>query len=72
MTQNTYIEIMQERLDWCVKHERYEMASRIRNLITSITTDDEKFEQQYYLDLIKKYAPNLPEYYEIIKKKYEN
>lgn len=70
MTQNAYIEVMQERLDWCVQTERYEMAARLRDLIIYETTDDEKFKQKYYLELLKKYTSDLPEHYETIKKKY--
>ena len=70
MTQNTYIEVMKERLDWCVQTERYEMAARLRDLIIYETTDDEKFKQKYHLELIKKYASDIPGYYETIKKKY--
>lgn len=58
---------MQERLDWCVDTERYEMAARLRDLIEYETTDDEKYKQQYYLNLAKKYAPD---FYEVIKHKY--
>ena len=71
MTQNTYIEVMKERLDWCVQTERYEMAARLRDLIIYETTDDEKFKQKYHLELLKKYASDIPGYYEIIKKKYD-
>ena len=67
MTQNAYVEVLQERLDWCVETERYEMAARLRDLIKYETTDDEKYKQQYYLNLTKKYAP---EFYEVIKHKY--
>lgn len=67
MTQNVYVEVLQERLDWCVETERYEMAARLRDLIKYETTDDEKYKQQYYLNLTKKYAP---EFYEVIKHKY--
>lgn len=70
MTQNDYIEVMQERLDWCVQTERYEMAARLRDLIIYETTDDEKFKQKYYLKLLKKYNPEYPEHIETIKKKY--
>jgi len=61
------IEIMQSRLDWCVETERYEMAARLRDLITYETTDDEDFKHQYYLELLRKYAP---EFYERMKEKY--
>jgi hypothetical protein len=70
MTQNTFVDLMQERLDWSVKTERYEIAAKLRDLIIYETTDDEKFKQKYHLELIKKYASNIPGYYETIKKKY--
>lgn len=70
MTQNAYIEVMQDRLDWCVEKERYEMAAKLRDLIIYETTDDEKFKQKYHLELLKKYASDIPGYYETIKKKY--
>jgi hypothetical protein len=70
MTQSAYVEIMQERLDWCVQTERYEMAARLRDLIIYETTDDEKFKQKYHLELLKKYASDIPGYHETIKKKY--
>ena len=49
MTQNAYIEVMQDRLDWCVEKERYEMAAKLRDLIIYESTDDKKFKHQYYL-----------------------
>jgi hypothetical protein len=70
MTQNAYIEVMQDRLDWCVEKERYEMAAKLRDLIIYESTDDEKFKQKYHLELLKKYASDIPGYYETIKKKY--
>ena len=70
MTQNTYIEVMKERLDGCVQTELYEMAAKLRDLIIYETTDDEKLKQKYHLELIKKYASDIPGYYETIKKKY--
>ena len=70
MTQNTYIEVMKECLDGCVQNERYEMAAKLRDLIVYETTDDEKLKQKYHLELIKKYASDIPGYYETIKKKY--
>ena len=70
MTQNTYIEVMKERLDGCVQNERYEMAAKLRDLIIYETTDDEKLKQKYHLELIKKYASDIPGYYEKIEKKY--
>ena len=44
-----------------------EMAAKFRDLIIYKTTDDEKFKQQYYLKLVKKYSP---EFYEVLAKKY--
>lgn len=70
MTQNNYIEVMQNRLDWCVETERYEMAARLRDLIKYKTTECEEYKHQYYLKLLKKYALEYPEYYEKMKKKY--
>ena len=70
MTQNNLVDIMQNRLDWCVETEHYETAARLRDLIIYETTDDEKFKQQYHLELLKRYAPGYPEYYEKIKEKY--
>lgn len=68
--QNNLVNIMQERLDWCVKTERYKMAARLRDLIKYETTEDEEYKQQYYLELLKRYAPEYPEYYERMKEKY--
>ena len=70
MKQNDLIKIMQDRLDDCVVREHYEMAARLRDLIKYETTEDEEYKHQYYLKLLKKYAPECPEYYEKIKKKY--
>jgi len=70
-THSAYIQLMQNRLDWCVETERYEMAARLRDLIKYETTDDENFKHQYYLDLLKKYAPEHPEFYERMKEKYK-
>ena len=70
-TQSEYINLMQNRLNWCVETERYEMAARLRDLIKYETTDDENFKHQYYLDLLKKYAPETPEFYERMKEKYK-
>jgi hypothetical protein len=70
MTQDAYIEVMQERLDWCVETERYEMAAKLRDLIIYETTDDKEFKYQYYLNLLRKYAPETPKFYEVMKKKY--
>ena len=66
MTQSDLADIMQERLEWCVKTEHYETAARLRDLITYETTDDEEFKQQYYFELVKKYAP---EFYEVLVNK---
>jgi hypothetical protein len=70
MKQNDLIEIMQDRLDDCVVRERYEMAAKLRDLIKYETTDDEEYKHQYYLELLKKYTPECPEFYEKMKKKY--
>lgn len=64
-----YVDVMQERLDWCVETERYEMAARLRDLIEYETTQDENIKTQYFLNLTKKYSPD---FYESIKYKYEN
>jgi hypothetical protein len=69
-TQSQYINLMQSRLDWCVETERYEMAARLRDLIKYETIDDENFKHQYYLNLLKKYAPETPEFYKRMKEKY--
>lgn len=66
MIQNEFINIMQDRLDWCVEYERYEIAARLRDLIKYETIEDEEYKHQYYLELLKKYAPEYPEYYEKI------
>jgi hypothetical protein len=70
MTQSDLVDAMQERLEWCVETERYEMAARLRDLIKYETTDDEEYKHQYYLELLKKYAPETPEFYERMKEKY--
>jgi hypothetical protein len=70
-TQSEYINLMQSRLNWCVETERYEIAARLRDLIKYETTDNENFKHQYYLDLLKKYAPETPEFYERMKEKYK-
>ena len=70
MTQSDLVDIMQERLEWCVETERYEMAARLRDLIKYETTEDEEYKHQYYLELLKKYAPETPEFYERMKEKY--
>jgi hypothetical protein len=68
--QSSYIELMQSRLDWCVETERYEMAAKLRDLVKYETTDDEEYKHRYYLELLKKYAPEEPEYYQKMKEKY--
>ena len=68
--QSSYIELMQSRLCWCVETERYEMAAKLRDLVEYETTDDEEYKHQYYLKLLKKYAPEVPEYYQRMKEKY--
>lgn len=70
MTQNDLVNIMQDRLEECVEKERYEMAARLRDLIIYETTNDKEFKQQYYLELLKKYAPEYPEFYDKMKEKY--
>jgi len=69
MTQQTYIEVMQDRLNWCVEKERYEMAARLRDLIEYESTEDVNVKNKYYLQLAKKYAPD---FYGVIKHKYDN
>jgi len=54
-------DIFQERLDWCVKTERYEMAAAYRDLIIDKTTDDKIWKQEYYYKLLEKYAPEFLE-----------
>ena len=70
MISKEYIDSMQERLDWCVNTERYETAARLRDLIIYETTEDQEFKHQYYLDLLRKYAPETPEFYKKMKAKY--
>jgi hypothetical protein len=70
-TQSEYAEVLKERMNWCVETERYEMAARLRDLIIYETTDDENYKHKYYLELIKRYASECPEYYEKMKQKYE-
>ena len=43
MTQNTYIEVMKERLDECVQTERYEMAAKLTNNGEKAATLGDKF-----------------------------
>jgi hypothetical protein len=68
--QLSYVNMLQSRLDWCVETERYEMADRFKDLIKSQTTEDEEFQNKYYLKLLKRYASEYPEFYEKVKKKY--
>jgi len=70
MTQSDLVDIMQERLEWCVETEHYEMAAKLRDLIKYETIDDEEYKHQYHLELLKKYAPETPEFYERMKEKY--
>jgi hypothetical protein len=70
MKQNDLIKIMQDRLNDCVVRERYEMAAKLRDLIKYETTDDKEYKHQYYLELLKKYAPETPEFYKRMKEKY--
>lgn len=70
MTNTEYIDGLQERLEWCVATERYEMAARLRDLIIYEATDDVDFKHQYYLKLLRKYAPETPKFYERMKQKY--
>lgn len=68
MKQSEFVDMMQERLDWCVETERYEMAARLRDLIEYETTDDTQIKKKYYVELLKKYEPD---FYELVKYKYE-
>ena len=70
MTQSDLVDVMQERLEWCVETERYEMAAKLRDLIKYETTEDEEYKHRYYLELLKKYAPETPEFYKRMKEKY--
>ena len=63
-----FVELMQNRLNWCVEAERYEIAARLRDLIEYETTEDENTKNKYYLQLLNKYAPD---FYEIVKHKYK-
>jgi hypothetical protein len=67
MEQNEYVNMMQERLDWCVETERYEMAAKLRDLIEYETTNDKTIKDKYYMRLAKKYSPD---FYEAVKHKY--
>ena len=61
MQQNEYIDIMQQRLDWCVETERYEIAARLRDLIKYESTEDSEYKQEYYYQLLERYAPDFLE-----------
>ena len=61
MQQKEYINIMQQRLDWCVETERYEMAARLRDLIKYESTEDSEYKQEYYYQLLERYAPDFLE-----------
>lgn len=61
MQQKEYINIMQQRLDWCVETERYEMAARLRDLIKYESTEDSEYKQKYYYQLLERYAPDFLE-----------
>lgn len=61
MSKKEYIDIMQQRLDWCVETERYEMAARLRDLIKYESTEDSEYKQEYYYQLLERYAPDFLE-----------
>jgi hypothetical protein len=64
MVKEGYIEMIKDRLQWCIDTERYEMAARLRDQIRLHSTregEDEEWKQQYYLSLAKKYAPEFCE-----------
>jgi hypothetical protein len=65
---SSFIELMQNRLNWSVETERYEMAARLRDLIEYETTEDKNIKNKYYLQLLNKYAPD---FYEVVKHKYK-
>ena len=67
-THSAFIELIQNRLNWSVETERYEMAARLRDLIEYETTEDENTKNKYYLQLLNKYTPD---FYEIVKHKYK-
>ena len=46
------------------------MAAKLRDLIKYETIDDEEYKHQYHLELLKKYAPETPEFYKRMKEKY--
>ncbi len=66
-----YVDVLEDRLNYFVEREEYETAARFRDLIKFETTEDEEYKHQYYLELIKRYAPECPEFYERMKRKYE-
>jgi len=68
LKQSEFVDMMRERLDWCVETEKYEMAARLRDLIEYETTDDTQIKNKYYVELLKKYAPD---FYKVVKHKYE-
>ena len=45
------------------------MAVRLRDLIEYETTEDENVKNKYYMNLLKKYAPD---FYEAVKHKYKS
>jgi len=47
------------------------MAARLRDLVKYETTDNEEYKRQYYLELLRRYAPETPEFYERMKEKYK-
>lgn len=61
MSKKEYIDIMQQRLDWCIETERYEMAARLRDLIKYESTEDSEYKQEYYYQLLERYAPDFLE-----------
>ena len=67
-THSAFIELIQNRLNWSVETERYEVAARLRDLIEYETTEDENTKNKYYLQLLNKYAPD---FYEVVKHKYK-
>lgn len=65
MTQDKYKQTLQTQLNWCVEKEYYEMAARLRDIIASEETDDEK--QDNPNSLLEKYSPI---FYEVLELKY--
>jgi len=66
-----YIQLMQNRLNHCVETEQYEMAAGFRDLIESKRNPDSLKSQQHHLELLKRYAPDHTEFYQTVKKSYE-